>query len=260
MELYLVTNILDGTMYVGKTAGTIKRRWQGHLTNARCGSTTHLHNAIRKYGAENFTIEPLTLLDQDFTDEQGLNEGERLMIRLLRVNCRLYNLTDGGEGVSGWTPSQETRRKISDANRGRKHSEEEKARMSAAPRPPRTAEHRQKISQNNRSRSPELLARITLAVQRAHTGKSHQASQVLKQALAVHSIARLTHCRRGHEMTPENTRLVIRQAKLVGTVTQRVCKLCDCMRSRAYRAQKTQHAAETQAKAFVQELQGEKAA
>src|SRR5712664_398748 len=112
MNLYLVTNTIDGTMYVGKTTKTIEQRWLKHLSDARRGAATHMHRAIRKYGVENFVIDPLVLTEPDFTDEQSLNDGERLMIRLLRINCRLYNLTDGGEGMSGFRHSENTRRRM----------------------------------------------------------------------------------------------------------------------------------------------------
>lgn len=130
MQLYLVTNLIDGTMYVGKTIRPIEKRWMNHLSAARHGSSTHLHNAIRKYGAGAFVVDPLILSDEDFTDDQSLNDGERLMIRLLRVNCKLYNLTDGGEGLSN--PSKETRRKMSEANLGRVWSDEARRNTSEA--------------------------------------------------------------------------------------------------------------------------------
>lgn len=36
----------------------------------------------------------------------------------------LANITEGGDGVKGWIPSEETRKKIGDANRGKKRSKE----------------------------------------------------------------------------------------------------------------------------------------
>jgi len=110
MNLYLITNTSDGTMYVGKTTQTIAKRWSAHLAVARRGVNTHLYRALRKYGVENFTIDPLILIEDDFADEAQLNDGERLMIRLLRVNCRLYNETSGGDGLSN--PSQEVRKRF----------------------------------------------------------------------------------------------------------------------------------------------------
>ena len=115
MQLYLVTNTIDGTMYVGKTVKTIATRWSEHKSHAKRGANTHLHRAIRKYGAQAFIVEPLVLLKEDFTDDVSLNDGERLMIRLLRKSSRLYNLTNGGDGTSGLVQSAEHRRKKNDA-------------------------------------------------------------------------------------------------------------------------------------------------
>jgi len=50
LNLYLVRNLIDGSMYVGKTIKTIRRRWQNHLAAAERGRiNTYLANAIRKY-------------------------------------------------------------------------------------------------------------------------------------------------------------------------------------------------------------------
>src|ERR1039458_9338326 len=87
---------------------------------------------MRKYDVENFVIEPLVLLDEDFTDEASLSAGEMKMIRLLRINCELYNLTDGGDGLVN--PSIETRRKMSIAAQGKKMSDEARHKMSTAHR------------------------------------------------------------------------------------------------------------------------------
>src|ERR1039458_1293248 len=99
--LYLATCLVTGDRYVGRTTQTIARRWSRHKADARSTSQTHLHRAMRKYGVENFIIEPLILFDEDFSSEPELNAAEIRMIRLLRINCTLYNLTDGGEGTTG---------------------------------------------------------------------------------------------------------------------------------------------------------------
>ena len=169
MNLYLVRNLLDSSIYVGKTTHSINDRWIRHLYNMKHGSQTHLHRAIRKYGVENFDIQPIVLVGDDITDEASLNDGERLMIRLLRVNCKLYNLTDGGEGVSGLKHSEETRRRISESQTGKTLSEE----------------HRRNVGKSmiGRPVSDETRRRIS----DAKRGKRTQ-----------------SYCKRGHERTPEN--------------------------------------------------------
>lgn len=104
-NLYLITNLAKTphAYYVGLTTRRIAERWSKHQSEARhTRSQYRLYRAMRKYGIENFTIEPLTLLDEDFTDYASLKFAERKMIRLLRVNCEVMNLTDGGEGTVGY--------------------------------------------------------------------------------------------------------------------------------------------------------------
>src|SRR6266853_2201243 len=96
MNLYLITNTVNGKQYVGKTAATPKERWRQHVRAAK-NSTFALHRAIRKYGADNFTIQRLPIEPQS---DDGLNEWEMFTIEALRRVGTLYNMTDGGEGAS----------------------------------------------------------------------------------------------------------------------------------------------------------------
>jgi group I intron endonuclease len=106
--LYLITNIKcpQRTQYIGQTVQTLTQRWASHKREARLGSQCHIHRAIRKYGTEAFTIEVIHTVAQD---ADSLNEWERFYIEALRQAGRLYNMTDGGEGVSGRTPSAKAR-------------------------------------------------------------------------------------------------------------------------------------------------------
>jgi hypothetical protein len=45
---------------------------------------------------------------------------------------RLVNTTDGGDGTCGWVMPKETREKISNANRGRKFTQEHRLKLSLA--------------------------------------------------------------------------------------------------------------------------------
>ena len=69
----------------------------------------------------------------------GISEHEALLLekKLIKIYGRknlgtgnLVNLTDGGEGYSGYICTDETRRKLSEAGKGRKHTEEHKQYMS----------------------------------------------------------------------------------------------------------------------------------
>ena len=105
MYIYQITNTVDGKIYIGKTTKTIEERFQRHAYNANAKSQTHLHRAIRKYGTEAFTI---TELESGFNSEDDLNEAE---IRYISDLSPQYNMTEGGEGISGHEHSSETRKK-----------------------------------------------------------------------------------------------------------------------------------------------------
>ena len=70
----------------------------------------------------------------------------------------LHNRTDGGDGVSGWVPSDETRRKMSEVNKGKTLSEETKRKISKASKggtkKPPSEETRKKLSEANKGKIP----------------------------------------------------------------------------------------------------------
>lgn len=111
--IYLVTNKLNCKQYVGQ------HRYNGvGLDPKYFGSGVLLNKAYDKYGIENFTME---LLEE--CPEEDLNPLEQLYIEhynTLRPNG--YNLTEGGEGVSGFKFSPETIEKLSLSHKGKKLS------------------------------------------------------------------------------------------------------------------------------------------
>ena len=58
--IYKITNLANNKIYIGETIRNLNVRWNEHKSEAlggRHGYTYHLHNAIRKYGIDNFIIE-----------------------------------------------------------------------------------------------------------------------------------------------------------------------------------------------------------
>lgn len=129
--IYLITNNINGKIYVGKHS-------TDNLNDGYMGSGVALHRAYNKYGIENFTKKILAFADT----EEKLNWFERFYIKKYHARTKGYNLTDGGEGTLGYEPwwkgkarSEETKRKISEANKGKKRaqfSEETRKKMSEA--------------------------------------------------------------------------------------------------------------------------------
>jgi transposase-like protein len=90
--IYKITNKVNGKSYIGQTRFTLEFRWRQHLHKK---DNTYFHNAIRKYGAENFTKEILEECDVD-----KLNSREIFYIAKYNTFKEGYNLTIGGEGNS----------------------------------------------------------------------------------------------------------------------------------------------------------------
>ena len=152
--VYIVTNIVNGKKYVGRTTDTARRRWYGHLRSARKGSGFYLHSAIRKYGEDNFTVETI----QESDDEEYLSVAEMFTIDKLGTRTpNGYNLTDGGEGSFGRIVSEESRRKASETNKGQKQ-------------PPRTEAG--KISFAEKRRGHEVTDETRAKISKAMTGKN----------------------------------------------------------------------------------------
>lgn len=119
MVIYLIHNTVNGKYYVGKTTKPLAQRWSQHKYSAKNGSMTHLHCAIRKDGADKFVISPI--MSTLITEEQ-LNEQEQFLISLFKASDPKYgyNLTSGGDGFSH---NALTRKKISEAKKGKPLSE-----------------------------------------------------------------------------------------------------------------------------------------
>lgn len=133
--IYKITNLLNGKFYVGKSV-----RDNAFSMKNYYGSGVVIKQAIRKYGKENFKKEIL----EEVKNIDILSERERWWIASLDAqNPSIgYNRSPGGDG--GCTPeaakkgaitrrlngyihhSEETKRKLSEAHRGKKFSEEHK--------------------------------------------------------------------------------------------------------------------------------------
>ena len=70
--IYKITNVINSKCYVGQTINSIKERFQRHISDSKNPERSfYLHRAIHKYGAENFTIEPIfECVSQEEMDEK----------------------------------------------------------------------------------------------------------------------------------------------------------------------------------------------
>lgn len=177
--IYSITNNVDGKVYIGQSQD-VDKRCRYHFIILRNGNhiNKHLQNAYNKYGENSFTFD---IIEECCVD--SLDEREIFYIEKLKAFNNGYNMTIGGGGRRGYQLSDESKEKIRQAlygNKaflGRKHSDETKKKISIAnkghevsekqrlqisesqkgrKRPPITEEHRRKLSewQKGKKRKP----------------------------------------------------------------------------------------------------------
>lgn len=132
--IYMIMNLINGKIYIGRAANP-EKRWKMHrqISN-RPNDKNHqlIHKSIRKYGSSNFLFRVIQKL---FSDKESM-EAETYWINFYKTNVYRfgnefgYNLTDGGEGKSGYKHSQTTKKKISIANSGKLRSPSDRKKRS----------------------------------------------------------------------------------------------------------------------------------
>jgi group I intron endonuclease len=147
MIVYLVTNKINGKQYVGQTVKKLNLRWNEHTSSKSNGA---LQRAIRKHNKENFSL----LILHECTTKEEMDFVESFYISFLNTRAHNgYNLTNGGEGRSGYHLSEEAKKRISEKNSGHVMSEEQKAQVSKRHKGiklgPRSEETKRKISIGN---------------------------------------------------------------------------------------------------------------
>lgn len=128
--VYIISNLLfDKHCYIGKSIHP-QKRFRDHANKKSSGSP-YLQHAMRKYGIHNFSIRVISAHE----NEQASYCAEIATIAEFKKNGYvLYNLTNGGEGSLGTPLSEERKKKISDALKGRPCLEKTKLAVAAAAR------------------------------------------------------------------------------------------------------------------------------
>ena len=122
MIIYKITNKSNGKIYIGQTVGTLQARWKKHI---RSKDDSKFHRAIRKYGADKFTVEQIDVA----CSIEELNEKEKYWISYYNSIQSGYNMTEGGRsGAVDMKRTEETKQKISKAISGSKHWHSKKVR------------------------------------------------------------------------------------------------------------------------------------
>ena len=179
--IYRATNTINGKAYIGFTSGSLEKRQKAHYQTAFYTKTNRsFPNALRKYGWDKFEWD---ILYQSTDIYHTLNEMEPFFIKEHETYTKGYNRSTGGEGPKNVIISEETRKKMSAAkkgkpswNKGRKHSPESIEKM--------------RLAKLGKKHSEATKKKMSL-VERDHSwkiGRKHSAehSQNISQALKGH--------------------------------------------------------------------------
>ena len=165
--VYIHTNLTNNKKYIGITCQEPKLRW-GHNGNTYKGKCPVFWNAIQKYGWNGFSHE---IVASDLTREEACDMEIELIKEYQTQERKFgYNILEGGTAPAippevrekmskammgnknglGKPCSEEKKKKISDAQKGRKLTEEHKKLLSLAKKgtthAPPSEETRRKIS------------------------------------------------------------------------------------------------------------------
>jgi group I intron endonuclease len=124
--VYIITNQVNRKVYVGQSKDP-KGRKAGHWRGARKNAKGHLYDAMRKHGLENFTFQIIEECTDDLIDER---ESWWIAHHDSINPSKGYNKESGGHANK--TLSEETKRKLSEANKGVIFSPERCANIAAS--------------------------------------------------------------------------------------------------------------------------------
>lgn len=132
--VYKIINNLSGKIYIGKT-NNLELRWKNHIKVARGGKESYsihfqaIHAAIKKYSENNFTLSIIKECDSEL---ESLQEEIKIISDMKQSGIKLYNLTNGGEGLLGYKHTDSAKNKISNYLRTRQLTDQNKLNMSNA--------------------------------------------------------------------------------------------------------------------------------
>lgn len=166
--IYCIENKINGKKYIGQGIDVEKRMWQQHK------NCKHLENALKKYGADNFERYII-----EYCSVEELDDKEEFYIKEMKshVSVNGYNLLWRGFSRRGTHHSEETKKKLSIVHSNisedtrRKMSESQKGRV-------QKKESKEKISRSNKGKHFLSLEQLAKMVKRGAEhrmfGKTHK--------------------------------------------------------------------------------------
>lgn len=145
VAIYKISNNVTDDCYIGVTGETPSElRFKGHKKASRYGSKCHIHRAMRKYGAENFSFSVLELGENE---EYLRKVAEPMYIAWLRPK---YNMTLGGEGSFGLCEASRSQKSLA-LKTSCAATEQRKQLHLKSKGTPKTIEHRRALSVSHKN-------------------------------------------------------------------------------------------------------------
>jgi group I intron endonuclease len=179
--VYKITHIGSGKSYIG-ISKNIHRRWIQHKSWVNTKNRrSAIYAAMQKYGIDAFSWQVIEQCDAD-----SLEIREQHWIAVFDTFRNGYNLTAGGEYNKEF--SADTRKRMSEAQKGKKQSQETIDKRTARGAnhwtygKPRSEETKEKIrkSLSGRKQNPAVTAKIS----KSNTGKKMSPEAVEKSRIA----------------------------------------------------------------------------
>ncbi len=161
--------------YVGVTFRA-RRRFNEHLSRAMTGGKTYRDCWIRSL--VNAGVRPVYQVIEHGQDD-GWQDREKFWIAHYRTECKLTNLTDGGDGTPGLSPSEKCRQAVSLAHKGVPYPPDRVPAMLGKNHTPEAIE---KIRAAGTGRKHSELAKAKLS--RAKKGKKPAATTIAASVAA----------------------------------------------------------------------------
>ena len=126
--IYAIVNLATNKLYIG-SAVKLSARQSGHLSklNSDKHPNRYLQRSFNKYGKDYFVFKVV-----EYCETKDLIEREQFWINQFDFDTQLYNLNPTAGSQLGTKRSEETKKRISEAQRGRVLSEEHRNKISEA--------------------------------------------------------------------------------------------------------------------------------
>lgn len=169
--IYRITNNINNKSYIGQTIFSLEKRLKSHYCDTFTkNSKTKFHNALRKHPTEVWVCEIIEEVD----DINLLNEREIYWIFHYDTFKNGYNSTSGG--VQYIEITEETKNKISKANKGKSSPNKGKKATEEAKEKMRQAKLGEKNNRYGKHHSDETKEKMSKSAKNKPKSEKHKLS------------------------------------------------------------------------------------